>query len=145
MDGGDFLTVADALAAGNSEAEWRSAVSRAYYAAFHRARDLLRLCQFDVPGDERAHQYLERRLANAGLVDLITAGSRIGSLRRIRNWADYELDRPLDQATAVLRVQTASDLLPILKAAEEEPFRSRLTEAIRVYERDILKEDTWNA
>ena len=35
----DFLDVADELSDG--EAHWRSAVSRAYYAAFHVARRLL--------------------------------------------------------------------------------------------------------
>ena len=35
MNGRDFLAVARALAAGTTEAEHRSAVSRAYYAAFH--------------------------------------------------------------------------------------------------------------
>ncbi|MGO9470234.1 MAG: hypothetical protein ACLQVF_39555 [Isosphaeraceae bacterium] len=35
MTGLDFLAVARQLAAVGTEAEWRSAISRAYYAAFH--------------------------------------------------------------------------------------------------------------
>jgi len=31
----DYLTVADELSDADSEAHWRSAISRAYYAAFH--------------------------------------------------------------------------------------------------------------
>jgi uncharacterized protein (UPF0332 family) len=41
MTGRDFLALAMQLAGGGSEAEWRSATSRAYYAAFHVARELL--------------------------------------------------------------------------------------------------------
>jgi uncharacterized protein (UPF0332 family) len=41
MMGRDFLVLAKKLAAGGTEADWRSVVSRAYYAAFHVARELL--------------------------------------------------------------------------------------------------------
>lgn len=52
IDGRDFLLVANDLLAGDTEAKWRSAVSRAYYAAFHAARKFLTACGFTVP---RAH------------------------------------------------------------------------------------------
>ena len=38
MDFRDFLSLAVTLSNGTTEAEWRSASSRAYYAAFHVAR-----------------------------------------------------------------------------------------------------------
>ena len=41
MAGPDFLPLAGRLVAGTTEPEWRTAVSRAYYAAFHVARRLL--------------------------------------------------------------------------------------------------------
>jgi uncharacterized protein (UPF0332 family) len=41
MNGELFLTVAAELVSGKSEAHHRSAVSRAYYGAFHAARQLL--------------------------------------------------------------------------------------------------------
>ncbi|MBI3465767.1 MAG: hypothetical protein HY000_22350 [Planctomycetes bacterium] len=50
MDGRDFLPIAQGLLAGAAEAAWRSAVSRAYYAAFHAARQLLDNLGFRVPG-----------------------------------------------------------------------------------------------
>jgi hypothetical protein len=62
MTGRDFLTVAEQLAAGGTEAEWRSAISRAYYAAFHVGRELLEDLRFRVPHADRAHAYLSRRL-----------------------------------------------------------------------------------
>jgi uncharacterized protein (UPF0332 family) len=36
----DFLDTARRLAAGATEGDWRSAVSRAYYSLFHRIRDV---------------------------------------------------------------------------------------------------------
>jgi len=60
MTGRDFLALADQLASGGTEAEWRSAISRAYYAAFHVARELLQDLRFSVPHADRAHAYLSR-------------------------------------------------------------------------------------
>src|SRR2546425_546453 len=57
MDFRDSLILATPLAAGSTEAEWRSAVSRAYYAPFHVARRLLFGCGFQVPPADRAHGY----------------------------------------------------------------------------------------
>ena len=48
MNPHDFLEVANEWITGVREAEWRSAVSRAYYAAFHVARLLLERCGFSV-------------------------------------------------------------------------------------------------
>ena len=38
MNWRDFLPLATRLAAGTTEADWRTAVSRAHYAAFHAGR-----------------------------------------------------------------------------------------------------------
>lgn len=51
-----FLDLADELVVASGEAEWRSAVSRAYYAAFHTGRVLLQAMGFVVPAAESAHQ-----------------------------------------------------------------------------------------
>ena len=75
MTGRDFLQLAVVLAGGTTEAEWRSAVSRAYYAAFHVARDLLISCGFAAPRGEQAHAYLWLRLSNADDADVEDAGS----------------------------------------------------------------------
>jgi len=71
MDFRDYLTLARTLAGGATEAEWRSASSRAYDAAFHVARVLLLGLGFRVPQADRAHGYLWMRLSNAGHADAI--------------------------------------------------------------------------
>src|SRR5947209_2642605 len=81
----------DDLGTGVREVDWRSAVSRAYYAAFHTARDLLRRCGFVVPRADRAHAYLQMRLFNSGHLDVSQAGNHLETLRRARNVADYDL------------------------------------------------------
>ena len=73
MNGRDFLPVARSLAGSGGEAERRSAVSRAYYAAFHASRDLFKRLGFIVPRADRAHEYLYRRLNNCGLGPVVDA------------------------------------------------------------------------
>src|SRR5262249_22533211 len=92
MNPRDFLNVAAALIAGPSEADWRTAGSRAYYAAFHVARNLLRQCGFVVPKADQAHAYLWLRLANCGHPDVTKAGDDLHDLRNVRNQADYDLE-----------------------------------------------------
>jgi uncharacterized protein (UPF0332 family) len=143
MDFRDYLTLARVLAGGTTEAEWRSASSRAYYAAFHVARSLLLALSFRVPQADRAHGYVWLRLSNAGHAATAQAGRHLNDLRRERNWADYDERRTLIQATAARNVSFAEQVLQALDAAAVEPVRTQITDAMKVYERDVLRDVTW--
>lgn len=144
MNPRDFLDVADELAAGMREAEWRSAVSRAYYSAHHVARRLLRLAGFRVPRGDQAHGYLWLRLANAGHPDVQEAGNDLNGLRRLRNYADYDLDRPFLQATALDYVAVALGIIDLLEAVAATPtVLASITATMRDYERAVLGQVTW--
>jgi uncharacterized protein (UPF0332 family) len=143
MTGREFLAVAKQLAAGSTEGEWRSSISRSYYAAFHVARELLEDLKFAVPRAERAHVYLSRRLANSGHGPVGQAGTDLNALRGDRNQADYDLHRPVTSKLAALHVRLAEQIIRLLDAARQEPVRSQITDSMKVYERDILQEQTW--
>jgi uncharacterized protein (UPF0332 family) len=144
MSGRDFISVALDLLTASTEAAWRSAVSRAYYAAFHVARQRLEELGFGVPRGERAHAYLWFRLSNCGQPKVQDAGRRLNTLRGQRNRADYELGIPLYKPTANGQVQIAQDVIQIVDAAVLEPTRTQITAAMRIYERDVLHEVTWH-
>ena len=144
MDFRDFLPLADTLAKGTTEAEWRSASSRAYYAAFHVARQLLLALNFRVPQADRAHGYLWLRLSNAGVIAVQAAGSLLNDLRRERNRADYDEHRTISQSLATQNVRFAEDVIRELDAAMVEPVRTQITDAMKIYERDVLKDVTWH-
>jgi uncharacterized protein (UPF0332 family) len=139
----DFLELAERWVDRATEAEWRSAISRAYYAAFHEARRLLRELGFHVPKADAAHAYLSMRLSNSGVPDFQDAGYSLNSLRFERNRADYDIDRSLKQSHARVLVaairQTVSTLMRILSRAESQT----LVDAIRNYETTVLLESTW--
>jgi uncharacterized protein (UPF0332 family) len=144
MDFRDYLRLADTLASGTTEAEWRSACSRAYYAAFHVARTLLLGLRFRVPQADRAHGYLGLRLSNAGVADVAKAAGLLGDLRRDRNRSDYDDYRTITQALASQNVRFAEEAIKALDAAAVEPVRTQITDAMKIYERDVLQDVTWH-
>jgi uncharacterized protein (UPF0332 family) len=140
----DFLKVAIALAAGTTEAEWRSAVSRAYYAAFHVGRLLLHDLGFTVPRADLAHAYVWLRLSNCGNAGVIQAGRNLSHLRSQRNRADYEDRSTIGQPSATQLVNVAEDVIRILDGARLVPTRTQITDAMKDYERNVLKQVTWH-
>lgn len=137
MTGDDFLTVAERLAREATEADWRSAVSRAYYAVFHAVRVLFQDLGFVVPRADRCHAYLHLRLHNCGDAQMQFAGLKMNDLRQFRNQADYDLHRAISQTAATGYVRIAASILQIL-AALQIPTRTQITDAMKVYERDVL-------
>jgi hypothetical protein len=143
MTGRDFLSLAHQLAAAGTEAAWRTAVSRAYYAAFHYAREFLEDLSFTVPRADLAHKYLIFRLSNCGDVQVEQAAHDLDILRGLRNQADYELRRPFHQGIIPAEVQRAERIIQILDAVQD-PRKTQITDAIKIYERDVLKNVTWH-
>jgi uncharacterized protein (UPF0332 family) len=145
MDETGFLDVADELSTGSREADWRSATSRAYYAAFHKARRLLVKGGFAAPRAEQAHAYLWLRLSNCRHPDVVDAGLALNDLRKARNQADYDVDIPVDHAECIDHVQVAAGIIQLLDdLSREATILARVLDAIKVYEHDVLREVTWH-
>jgi uncharacterized protein (UPF0332 family) len=143
ITGQDLMALAERWVQQPTEAEWRAALSRAYYAAFHEARALLRSLGFRVPRGDRAHAYLWMRLLNAGDPQVQATGSDLNILRNQRNRADYDIDQAFPQHEAVVQIRTARAIIQTLVSCTADPLRTQITDAMRVYERDILKTVTW--
>jgi uncharacterized protein (UPF0332 family) len=145
MNWRDFLSLAARLSTDTEQADWRTAVSRAYYAAFHISRQLLFELNFTVPRADRAHQFLVFRLSNAGEAAVEAAGRDLETLRRLRNRADYDDFPAITQPQAAAAVRLAQGIIQALDAARLEPIRTRMRDAMIVYERDVLRDVTWHA
>jgi uncharacterized protein (UPF0332 family) len=143
MTGRDFLPLAAQLAAGTTEAEWRTAVSRSYYACFHVGRRLLSDLGFVVPRADRAHQYLVFRLSNSGEATVEQRGRDLETLRRLRNRADYDETPAFSQPQASAGVQLGERIIQALDAARLEPVRTQITDTMKTYDRDVLHDVTW--
>lgn len=142
MTGRDFLSLANQLAAGASAAEWRTAVSRTYYAAFHVARDFFTALRFVVPHEDKAHAYLYHRLNNCGAPVVQNEARQLRDMRRWRNLADYDLHVSVAQADANRLIAVSEQFIQTLEnltAAEQIQIR----DAMIIYERDVLQNVTW--
>jgi hypothetical protein len=80
MTGDDFIHLAGKLATSADEAALRSAVSRAYYGAFHLAQQFLEDIERPIPRNAQAHVQAARTLQNSAHRDAYRAGSLLGDL-----------------------------------------------------------------
>jgi uncharacterized protein (UPF0332 family) len=121
MDAADFLTLANQLATQPDEASQRSAVSRAYYAAYHHCKDWHG--NLKAPGSAGGlgggvHQVLINQL-NQPAPELTAAEKlrskslsyKLKAMRTLRNKADYKLQDALDAAEVEDALSTSKSLL----------------------------------
>jgi hypothetical protein len=135
MDGRAFLQSARRLLAAPSEANWRTATGRAYYALLHEGRVMLDRWGFPLPPRDSIHTFVRLRFTVAPHPDLAPAGRAIDDLSVWRNHADYRLSSPGMFATgarateAVNRAQAAIDQLDAIEA--DPARRTAVLAAIR--------------
>ena len=136
------LNLAERLCRGTSEVEWRCAVSRAYYSAFHQARELLQALGFQIPRAEFVHAFLWKRLQSCGATSVGIAGSRLHQLRTARNRADYDVATDFMQADAITAVEVSRQILDVFERLTSEDRQAAL-QVMAAYEKDVLRETTW--
>ena len=128
MTGDDFIHLAGKLATSVDEAALRSAVSRAYYGAFHLALQFLEDIERRIPRNAQAHVQATRTLQNSAHPDAYRAGSLLGDLHTERIKADYRLDDKRVGTSAFARtcVETAHEIGTALANCRIEPARSEI-------------------
>jgi len=91
FDWSEYLTFAKELSTRTDEAALRSAISRAYYAAFHCARAYCKAKSIPIPEslDNSSHKVVWDALLNRGRT-LAGAQAKGTRLKRKRHDADYE-------------------------------------------------------
>ena len=70
MDGRAFLDVAQRLLQASTEADWRSAAGRAYYALMLEGRAALQRWGFTIPRTEQIHRFVRLHFLYAGDSDM---------------------------------------------------------------------------
>ncbi len=117
MNPGDFISVAEELAKGKREAHRRSAISRAYYAVFHEAKQALQTKRNEyVPKNSNAHAHVQTWLINQQDNTLSALGSDIGNLHSQRLRADYNIDELIiDKNDEMLALSLARILIQGIK------------------------------
>jgi hypothetical protein len=88
MDCRTLLDVGRELAAGRTEAHWRSSVGRAYYALLHEVLGALGRWGFSLPPRDKVHTFARLKFVYATDPDLKRIGLTLEALGRLRNVAD---------------------------------------------------------
>lgn len=147
MNPTDFISLAVKLSNSRQEAELRTAVSRAYYGAFHAARELLEQCGVGFPPKEllgaEIHMKVRFCLANADDADAMLIANKLSDLRSQRNLADYDLKTERFSFAHAKNVtagaQLAREIVDALERWRSEPGLGRFQEKVRAYARDVLR------
>lgn len=113
FDWDDFLALGERLAASDDEASRRTAISRAYYAAYHAAAAFARAAGM-LPGGH-THQRVWDAFARDPDADRATVGAAGDGLRQRRQAADYRNPFPgeigRDAEAAIGEARGVIDLL----------------------------------
>lgn len=143
----DFVGLAVELSNSRQEARLRTAVSRAYYGAFHAARELLEDCGIGFPPKELfggdVHRKVRFCLANSGDEDAALIANKLSDLRSQRNYADYDLKTLRFSASVPENVRTNTQLaikmIDVLERCRREPIFTQLRANVRSYAHDVLR------
>jgi hypothetical protein len=121
----EYLALAKALASNKDDASLRSAVDRAYYAAFLTCRDILAMKKYLTP----KYDYQDHKEVPEGLKSILgSIGNDEFRLRRTRNRITYDT-RPLtpgqndpnDVFSVDLIVHTAENIIKSVQALPTNP------------------------
>lgn len=136
MDPQHFLYLAQRLVGhGAHPVEFRSAISRAYYAAFHSGLKLLREMGFSISDNATAHEEVYRHFNNSGDNELAKAATKLNDLRTTRNHADYDLNRTdvEKKENAKMSVHLADRLIETIERRCNSEKRSEIRVAIQAW------------
>ena len=134
MDPRQFLYLAQRLAEhGAYPVEFRSAISRAYYAAFHVGLNVLKGMGFSIYENALAHKTVYQHLCNSGDDELDKTASKMNDLRTRRNHADYKLNRPdvEKKENARMLVHQAARLIETIEKRCQSEDRGEIIDAIQ--------------
>ncbi|WP_353573156.1 HEPN domain-containing protein [Candidatus Albibeggiatoa sp. nov. BB20] len=112
MDAIEFLKSATEILKNNKEVDYRNATSRAYYCAYHKAKNLVET-QFkqDKISSGASHEKIIKTLQAEKNKQFKSIGNKLNDLKRFRTDADYKLDETFSIQDAKSVVQRASKLV----------------------------------
>ena len=140
MDPRQFQYLASRLAEhGAYPVEFRTAISRAYYAVFHVGLNLLKEMGFDIFQNAYSHEEVYRHFNNSCDKNLVKAAVKINDLRTRRLHADYELDRTSieEKKNAKMLVQLSERLIETIEKCCNGENREKIIESIQDWKNHI--------
>lgn len=122
FDWKEYLRLAKEFIEKTGEAELRSAVSRAYYAVFIEARNLLTTRGFEMTRSSVDHKLVSETLKSRHNTKANKIGVNLDRLRKDRNKADYDNHFPNLEKQAKLDVSLAEKTYELISELKKEQF-----------------------
>jgi hypothetical protein len=142
MNGEAFIRFAGKIAAMQVDAaSCRSVVSRAYYGAFHIARDFLSQLAVVAPKNANTHVFVQHQLAESGVEPAMNAASLLADLHTDRIEADYKLQKTNVESSSFARacVERAVQIESALEACREPQTSASIKAGIAEYTRRVQR------
>lgn len=135
MEGKAFLNTAQKLVQMRDEPALRSAVSRAYYAAYNCCIDLARQLGFHFGKDTPSHEKIYQYLRNCGIEVVQAAAIDLKELRKRRNEADYDMasTKFKNHIECQWDLVHAQSVISQIEKCRHEPLRTQLNDGLRAY------------
>ena len=133
MHWSEFQATAGSLLQGTTEGDWRSAISRSYYAVFHYLREFLLAHGVDIGHGGQSHFNLYSGFLHCGFQSVARIASRLDDLRLNRVRADYQLGQVIDRPFAVMTVQEAQALCSDFQAALASVAPAQIVDGARLH------------
>jgi len=89
----------------------RTAVGRAYYAAFLYTKNKLKALGYHFHDDHRVHREVIDKLMNTGNPDYTTIGSKLDKLFENRRIADYRMGKPINLGEGNFCVEVSREII----------------------------------
>ena len=137
LRGKDFILTAKMLCRENCrEPEWRTSISRSYYAAYHTIRECLsagveRALLIRSGGTALYHGFVIRCLKRCSDEKVNEIGDLLNDLRAERRRADYDLHDKIESTRAVDVLSDASDLLIEMDSFDPEAVASSVSDLLK--------------
>lgn len=110
----DFLACAEAHAQHNDEMSKRNAISRAYYAAFHKAQEKFPLPKTTNMGMGIHSSYIDNLIETDKNSESRRIGLKLKTLHSRRARADYNITQDLPTADTAMQIAAAKELFTFL-------------------------------
>jgi len=133
----EFQDTAERLAHGTTEGDWRSAMSRAYYAVFHFFLDFFLAQGLDLGSGAQAHSSLYMGLNNCGEPTVAPIANDVDDLRRSRVLVDYNLNATVKQCEATRIVQKVESVVNDFQSLLNTVAVADLVDGVRSYLQSI--------
>jgi hypothetical protein len=142
VDPRSFLQIALILKGGPGSPEsYRSAISRAYYAAFNVGVETLRAIGIHLSEGPAGHGELRHCLGACGDPDLDDASGLLGTLHGRRRRADYRMDDVDSESRneADLAYLESRQIIEALDLLRGDPSKDAARTEMRRYARDVRR------